>query len=246
MILVVKKRTLLILLAVILIVSIGVGTTLSLTHAFSHNNNEKFVVVLDAGHGGRDNGVIGVESGTAEKVLNLAVTMLIKEQLEKVKIKVVLTRKDDDGLYGDVKSNYKLTDMKKRKEIINEAAPNVVVSIHMNKYPADSSRRGAQVFFEQLSPNSKELARCLQGSLNTINKEVVEREYSPLKGDYYILKCSKYTSAIVECGFLSNAEDDKLLNTAEYQQKIAYQIYCGIMGYLSLNTNYNSIENLDL
>lgn len=246
MILVIKKKSILIILSILLIVAITIGTTLSFVHTFSDNQTAQFIVVLDAGHGGRDNGVIGVESGIAEKVLNLAVTMLVKEQLEKAKIKVVLTRKDNDGLYGDAKSNFKLTDMKRRKEIINEATPDVVVSIHMNKYPTDSARRGAQVFFEQMSPSSKELARCLQGSLNTLNTEILAREFSPLKGEYYILKCSKFTSAIVECGFMSNVEDDRLLCTVEHQQKVAYQIYSGIMAYLSLNTSYNNMENLSL
>lgn len=244
MIVVLKKKTLVILLIVILIASVIVGTSINYAHAF--RPEKAFVVVLDAGHGGRDNGVTGIKSNVTEKEINLAITFLVKEYLEKANIKVVLTRKDDEGLYGNVKSNFKQAEMKKRKEIINKANPDVVVSIHCNKFPTDSARRGAQAFFEQMSPQSKDLAKSLQASLNILNKEYAEREFPALKGDYYILKCSEYVSAIVECGFLSNPEEDMLLQDQEYRIRIAYKIACGIIGYLSHHTSFNSVEDFSL
>ncbi|MDD4315542.1 MAG: N-acetylmuramoyl-L-alanine amidase [Clostridia bacterium] len=238
MILVLKKKTVIICFIIILIAGLAAGTTAKIVKA-THAQKD-CVVVLDAGHGGRDNGVIGTKSGMKEKELNLIVTFLVKEELEKAGIKVVLTRKDDDALYGAALKNFKLEDMKKRKEIINATAPDAVVSIHMNRFPADSSRRGAQTFFEEMSDKSKALAQAVQAGLNTLNKEYAQREFAALKGDYYILKCNKYPSAIVECGFMSNPEEDMLLQQEDYRKKIAYLIASGIMGYLSMNTSFNS------
>lgn len=241
MIIVLKKKTIKLIMLIILILALAIGVGINYAHAFLPQ--DAFVVVLDAGHGGRDNGVIGVESKMKEKELNLIVTMLVKKELEKADIKVILTRESDEGLYGDVKKNFKKADMQKRKEIINDAKPDAVVSIHTNKFPTDSKRRVAQVFYEQMSENSKELAQSLQSSLNMLNKQYAQRKFTELKGDYYILKCSKYASAIVEIGFMSCPEEDRLLQQDDYRKKLAYQIASGIIGYLSLNTNFNNFAN---
>lgn len=230
MIVVMKKKKLIFVIVVLIILAICLGTTLTVADTFSPQ--KEIVVVLDAGHGGRDNGVIGTESGIKEKELNLKITFLVKEYLEKGNVKVVLTRKNDNGLYGDANSNFKQIDMNIRKDIIRQAQPNVVVSIHANKFP-DSSRRGAQAFYEEMSEESQKLAKALQASINTLNNQYVEREFTALKGNYFILKCSRYPSAIIETGFLSNSEDDKLLNDKEYQEKMAFQIYSGIMSYIT-------------
>ncbi len=238
MIFVLKKKAIIICVVIMLILGLGAGVAVKVTKAAQAQKD--FVVVLDAGHGGRDNGVIGVKSGMKEKELNLIIVKMVEEHLTKAGVKVVLTRKNDDALYGNVKSHFKIEDMKKRKEIINSAMPDAVISIHMNKFPSDASRRGAQTFFENMSVGSKTLAESLQASLNTLNKEHVGREFPALKGDYYILKCSRFPSAIAECGFLSNPEEDMLLQQKDYRKKIAYQIASGILGYLSMNTSFNS------
>ncbi len=242
MIFVAKKKTVLIVLLIIILLIVFVPFSMNYNKAV--NAQKEYTVVLDAGHGGRDEGVTGVESKVTEKKLNLVITFYVKEYLEKAGVDVVLTREDDNGLYGDVKSNFKRADMKKRKEIINQNKPEAIVSIHTNKFPADSKRRGAQAFFEQMSANSKELATSLQDSLNMLNNEYANRSFPPLSGEYYILKCSRYPSAIVECGFLSNPEEDKLLQTEAYRKKLAYQIASGILAYLTHNTGFNSFEDL--
>lgn len=239
MIIVLRKKIVLIFLITLVIATIILGVGVSYVNVLRRKNS--FVVVLDAGHGGRDSGVIGVNSKIAEKEVNLAITYMVKAYLEKAKIKVILTRKNDDGLYGKATANFKKIDMQKRKEIINQTQPDVVVSIHCNRFPSDSKRRGGQAFFEPTSEHSKELAFSLQASLNILNKEFVGREFSALKGDYYILKCSKYVSAIVECGFMSNPEDDRLLQQEEYRDRVAYKISSGIIGYLNLYTSYNNL-----
>ena len=187
-------------------------------------------MVLDAGHGGIDGGVCGVKTGVKESELNLKVVKLVEKYLISVGMSVTLTRNSDAGLYGLATSNLKKKDMQRRKEIIEGANPDLVVSVHMNKYSL-TTRRGAQVFYKQSNGNSQLLATEIQKSFNEMQE--ASRECSILTGDYYILKCTQYPSVIAECGFLSNNQDELLLVTDEYQEKIAYAIFKGIVGYLA-------------
>ena len=193
-------------------------------------NKSKLKIVLDAGHGGVDGGVTGVNTGVKESEINLKVVKKLEYYLQSSGINVVLTRSTDAGLYGMATSNLKKKDMKKRQEIICSAQPNLVVSIHMNQYSL-STRRGAQVFYKSDDEFSKLLANSIQNSFNSMEEAV--RECSALTGDYYILNCSSYPSVICECGFLSNPQDESLLITDKYQDSVAYAIFKGIVGYLS-------------
>ncbi len=190
----------------------------------------KIKVVLDAGHGGVDGGVQGINTGVKESELNLAVVKKLEEYLVNAGMNVVLTRNTDAGLYGVATKNLKRKDMEKRRDIINEFEPHVVISIHMNKYSL-TTRRGAQVFYKNSDDNAKLLASSIQENFNEM--PTASRECSILSGDYYILNCSKYTSVIAECGFLSNPDDEALLLTEEYQKDIAYSIFKGIVQYFS-------------
>jgi len=228
MFIVIKKRLLILVAAVLAAILLCAGATAG---ALAFSPDTDIIVVLDAGHGGLDGGCAGVTSKVSEAAINLTIAKKVASLLKEQGVGVVLTREDEKGLYTETAS-FKRQDMAARKKIILESAPKLVVSIHCNKFP-DSSRRGAQVFFEPLSEHGKTLADALQNNLNTLNAEYVQRTFPTLKGDYYILNCSQYPSAIVECGFLSNEEDDKLLNTEEYQNLLAYRIFCGISGYLT-------------
>ncbi len=187
-------------------------------------------VVLDAGHGGIDGGVSGVNTGVMESELNLAVVKKLEDLLVGAGMSVSLTRNGSAGLYGIATKNLKRKDMEKRKEIIEKSNATLVVSVHMNKY-ALKSRRGAQVFYKNSDEKGKLLANCVQNELNDMQEAT--RKFDCLGGDYYILNCSSVPSIIAECGFLSNPEDEALLITDEYQGKVAYAIFKGIVSYLS-------------
>ncbi len=191
---------------------------------------DKLRVVLDAGHGGVDGGVSGVNTGVKESELNLKVVKKLEQYLISAGINVKLTRNSDAGLYGVATKNLKKRDMEKRRDIIKEFNPHVTVSVHMNKFSM-SSRRGAQVFYKVGDEYSKLLAQSVQKSFN--NMDTASRECSILSGDYYILNCSEYASIIAECGFLSNPEDEALLINEGYQDEIAYAIFKGIIEYFS-------------
>lgn len=193
-----------------------------------------FTVVIDAGHGGIDGGVTGVNTGVPESELNLAVAKLLRDNFKNAGFRVVMTRTSASGLYGAANSSLKKTDMQNRRKIIEEAAPDVVISIHMNKYSLPS-RRGAQVFYRS-DEQSHIFADCVQAELNGAEDAV--RECSALIGDYFILNVSPCPAVLVECGFLSNPEDEALLVTEEYRKKLAYTIFKGTVVYLSGMNEY--------
>ena len=228
----------------IIIISVLILTIFTFVLCFGAIGNSavsasnKIKIVLDAGHGGLDGGVTGVNTGVKESELNLIVVKKIEKCLIDAGMNVVLTRNSDAGLYGVVSSTLKRKDMEKRRDIILKAKPNLVVSVHMNKYSL-STRRGAQVFFNENNPDSIILANSIQQNFNAMENCV--KKTDALKGDYYILKCTDYPSVIAECGFLSNPEDEKLLITETYQEDIAFTIYKGIVTYLAQTTsNYNT------
>lgn len=195
----------------------------------SQQKEEGLTVVLDAGHGGTDPGKIGV-NGEKEKELNLEITMLLKEKLEKQGIQVVLTRDSDGGLYDEQSNNKKVQDLQRRCELIHKTSPRCAVSIHQNSYTTPEVK-GAQVFYYTNSVEGKKLAEGLQTAL----VEGVDPEnHREAKGNtsYYLLKKTDVPLAIVECGFLSNPEEAGLLATKEYQEKVAEAVCTGILKYL--------------
>lgn len=177
-------------------------------------------IVLDAGHGGVDGGVTGRTTGVKESELNLSITYALKTALEEAGFAVTLTRKTDEGLYGAATNGFKKRDMQKRKEIIEEARPAAVISIHQNYYPSRTVR-GGQAFYDSTSETGKRLAESVQEELNGLYGKRGVKNRLAAKGEYYILSCTSYPSVIVECGFLSNAEDEKLLLSKNFQKEIA-------------------------
>lgn len=187
-------------------------------------------VVIDSGHGGDDPGKIGI-NGALEKDINLSIALLVRDYLEAADVDVVMTRETTDGLYDANASNKKVQDMKRRIEIIEAAAPDVVVSIHQNSYPEEYVS-GAQVFYYEGSAAGKRLAELLQGSLV---QRLDPDNHRQIKANdsYYLLKKTSRPIVIAECGFLSNSEEAALLSTADYQRRVAWAISIGILQYLN-------------
>lgn len=190
----------------------------------------KGIIVLDPGHGGDDPGMIG-GSGISEKTLNLIYAEKLKELLEQQGYEVILTRESENGLYDAESSHKKAQDMQRRVEVIAEYQPLVTVSIHQNSYQ-DPEVSGPQVFYYEHSEQGKQLANIIQ---NHLNQELTEARSRVEKGNgsYYILKRSKGTTVIVECGFLSNPEEEARLQEAAYQDRVAQAICSGVLEYLN-------------
>lgn len=179
-------------------------------------------IVIDAGHGDWDPGKVA-KDGTLEKDINLQISKYLQGYLEQSGGFVLTTRIDDTAL-----SNKKREDLKERKNIANNENVDLLVSIHQNSFPKENVK-GAQVFYYERSEESKKLAECVQNRLkeidNTNNRVAKENK------DYYLLKQTAMPSIIVECGFLSNTEENNKLKNEEYQKKIAWAIYLGILDY---------------
>lgn len=186
-----------------------------------------YTVVIDAGHGGVDGGCVGA-SGISESVLNLEYAKTLRRYFKEYGFNVVMTREDENGLYGAFSKNKKKDDMQKRKQIIQNSGANFVVSIHMNSFPTGSSR-GAQVFYAEQNDLSQNLANCIQSDFVC---SLVKPRKVASKGDYYILSCTQTPSVLIECGFLSNKEEEQLLLTNDYREKLCYSILCGSIMYL--------------
>ena len=186
---------------------------------------QKDLVVIDAGHGGDDPGKVGINDAL-EKDINLQIAEKVKAYLEENEIEVLMTREKD------VMEDTKLKDMKKRVDLINEVKPAITVSIHQNSY-SDSGIKGAQVFYYTDSEVSKEAATLLQEELRKIDTENTRQ----IKDNnvFYMLKKTEVPTVIVECGFLSNAEEAEKLVSEEYQEEVAQAICSGIIKWMSQN-----------
>ncbi len=187
-----------------------------------------YCVVLDAGHGGVDPGVLGSVSHVKESDVNLKIVQKLQELFSDAGFRVVLTRKNEGGLYGLPTKGYKRRDMEKRREIIQESQANLVISVHQNNFTADRTRYGGQVFFRDGDENSVAFAEEIQSRLNTLSG----RQVSALKGDFFMLECTNAPSVLVECGFLSNAREEQLLLSDEYQTQVADAVFQGTLAYL--------------
>ncbi|MBR2337666.1 MAG: N-acetylmuramoyl-L-alanine amidase [Clostridia bacterium] len=219
----------LLLCAIIVISLVGVWFFSGIHRQTASVHSRVFTVVVDAGHGGIDGGAEGNQTSVKESDLNLEIARLLKAKLEGAGITVVMTRNSYGGLYGTTTKGFKKRDLEKRVKIINSAKADVMVSIHLNHF-SSPGRRGATVFFAEGSSRGEDLAKCIQKHFNTLSSQT--REFSANKGDYYLLNEAICPSAICECGFLSNQEDERLLLTKEYKDEVAQKIFYGIIEFL--------------
>lgn len=216
-----------ILFSVLFLIIIGVGFFLPKVIA-SNSPKTKYTVVVDAGHGGIDGGSVGKTSGISEAVLNLSYANCLREYLQDFGFNVVMTRATDGGLYSPIAKNKKKDDMKKRREIIENSNADFVVSIHMNSYNATS--HGAQVFYGKDDEPSKTLADNIQ---KYFIKYLEKARQETKVGDYYMLNAIKAPSVLVECGYLSNPNEEALLLKEDYKKEVCYSILLGILQYLN-------------
>jgi len=182
------------------------------------------IIVVDAGHGGWDPGM--VSGKVEEKDINLSIAKKLQVFLEQGGATVIITRIDDTAL-----GTKKTGDMHARRLIANTSNADIFVSIHQNSYNS-ANVKGFQAFYFNESDNSKKLAACIQHRLkefvNTGNKLD-----SRANKNYFVLKQTEMPAVLVECGFLTNYNERNKLTTEEYQEKIAWGIYLGIVDYFS-------------
>ncbi len=193
------------------------------------------VIVIDAGHGVPDEGAES-STGTTEAETNLKIALKVQNLLEQSGSTVILTRSDENAIY-DIDSNTlrekKISDIHNRVKIGNESSADIFVSIHLNKIP-QQQYYGWQTFYKPNDEKSIKLAKLIQTNLNeSIQKE--NKRVSMKLNTVYIMKHVEIPITIVECGFLSNPEEEQQLLTYEYQDKLAWGIYNGIIDYFYEN-----------
>lgn len=188
----------------------------------------KEAIVIDAGHGGFDPGKVGTRD-TLEKDINLSIALKVEKILADNGYTVYMTRTEDVALSEEGAKRKKMSDLKTRVALINDSGAALAVSIHQNSYSAGT--KGAQVFYYKNSEQGKLLAGKLQGTIRDVvgddNKRVEKGNDS-----YYMLKKVNCPFAIVECGFLSNPDEEALLCDEGYQEKMALGICEGIESFL--------------
>ena len=173
-----------------------------------------------------------VVHGTTEAETNLKIALKVQNLLEQSGATVILTRSDENAIYDLDKSTLrekKISDIHNRVKIGNESSADIFVSIHLNKIPQEQYW-GWQCFYRQNDEQSTKLAKSLQQNLN----DAIEKENKRVAmkiDNVYIMKHVEIPISIVECGFLSNKEEEKMLLTDEFQDKLAWGIYNGIMDY---------------
>jgi len=199
----------------------------------SINGNEEKVILIDPGHGGFDGGAKS-KTGTIEKGINLEISQKLKSNLEGKGYKVVMTREGDEGLYskGTTIREKKREDLKKRSEMKKETNCDIFISIHQNMF-AQSKCYGAQVWYASNDQSAK-LAKNIQESL----KETVDdnnKRIEKAAGESYLILRDKYegASVLVECGFLSNPEEEIRLKSEEHQNKIIEGLSLAIDRYFA-------------
>ncbi len=192
------------------------------------------VILVDPGHGGYDGGARCRDSGVWEKALNLAVAQEVEAALTSRGASVVMTRTEDVDLCEENRPatlTKKRQDMQNRIALAKENDVDMVLSIHMNEYRA-RSESGPQVFYREGCDGGRLLAGCMQEALITLLQPKKQR--AAMAGDYFILQLD-VPSVLIECGFVSNPEEEKLLLSADYQARLGEAVASGVEEYLRLN-----------
>lgn len=218
-----------------------------------HQITSTDVIVLDPGHGGMDGGAVSA-TGVCEKDINLAIALKIKQLAEADGWKVIMTREEDKSLAsreGRTIRSQKTQDLLERKKIIARSEPIMVVSIHLNSFKQDTTVRGAQSFYstggtQDITVKGKSLAESIQAEMVKGINDGTNRTALGKK-DVLILKNPVAPTVIVECGFLSNREEEVLLQDKAYQEKLASHIYNGMLKYSGLEPKkkFKKVDSLD-
>ena len=191
-------------------------------------------VIVDAGHGLPDGGAVGA-CGSIEQEINIAIAKKLEEVLAGKNIDVIMTRSDESGIWTE-KSNTirekKVEDMYNRLKIMKKSDADLFVSIHMNSY-TNTSTSGLRIFYSPEFEEIKPLAENIQirmAEVTGAKTNVVKAADSKL----FLMKKAPIPAILVECGFISNPQEEKKLNNEEYQARLAWAIADAIEKYYSL------------
>lgn len=191
----------------------------------------KHTMVIDAGHGGIDGGATSC-TGMLESHINLQIALRLEDMFHLLGYDTVMMRKTDESIYteGNTIASQKVSDLKERVRIANETPNAILISLHQNTY-SDSRYHGAQVFYANDS-QSKEMAQTVQKNLVSLLNPGSQRKSKSAKG-VYLMEHIACPGILIECGFLTNHEEEALLRNSEYQTKLCSVIAASISQLLT-------------
>ena len=188
-----------------------------------------YTLVIDPGHGGEDPGCVSGEH--IEKDINLAVSLYLADFFALSENDVLLTRSDDRLLYEEgQEKRKKFYDLRNRLDIAEKAVNGVYIGVHVNKFPV-SKYSGLQTFYSDNVPQSEPLAQCIQECARMLDPQNT-RTVRPDGDTIYILEKITVPAVLVECGFISNEKEARLLEDDGYQKRLAFAVFCGVMRWL--------------
>lgn len=201
--------------------------------AFAVSGDLPVTVIVDPGHGGEDGGAVSAD-GSSESQLNLAVATQVNDLLRFAGQRTIMTRTEDVSIHteGSTIRARKASDIRNRVALVNGTEQSVLLSIHQNSLPSSPVTHGAQVFWNQQA-GAEELARVVQDSLNSTINAGNEKHPKQIPGTIYLMKHVTAPAILVECGFLSNAEETAKLQEPSYQMKLAAAITTGYLRCLA-------------
>lgn len=197
------------------------------------SGSSEFVVLIDPGHGGYDPGKVSPD-GVNEKDINLAISQKLRGALTAAGCQVYMTRETDTSLNSSDAANKKNSDLRYRTHMAEEVGADLYLSIHQNSYSAEYVH-GAQVFYYSTSAGGKALAECIQRHLIS-DADPSNTRAAKGNSEYIVLAESPCTALIIECGFLSNAEECRRLGTEDYQSAIAAAIAAAVTEWRASQT----------
>ncbi len=211
--------------------SVAVSKMMAVNASSSQTINT--TVIIDAGHGGPDGGT-SADDGTLEKNINLQIALKLENILKSMGINTVMTRTEDISIHDKSANTIrkkKISDLKNRLSIINNTDDSVFVSVHQNHF-SESIYYGTQIFYSKNNPESSVLANSIRQSVISVLQKDNTREIKQSGTDIFLLHHAETPAVMVECGFLSNAEETAKLKDENYQRKLAFMIAIGICDYL--------------
>jgi N-acetylmuramoyl-L-alanine amidase len=192
----------------------------------------QLTVIVDPGHGGIDGGAVGVDN-IVEKDINLSIGLKLRDLLEAHGVDVIMTRETDISIHDDsakTTKQIKTSDLRNRMKIMEENPDALFISIHQNKFQKSSSS-GCQVFYGANNLESEYLAQAIQKTVCEAIQKDNSRQIKAATDELYLLDKTKNIAVMVECGFISNPDEARLLISEDYQKKLAFCIYAGLVRY---------------
>ncbi len=231
MIFILKKKSFFVLIFVV-ISAIILSSMLVNINIVNLISNDKFTVIVDAGHGGEDGGAVGIDN-ILEKDLNLLYAKDLKSYLEFLGYNVIMTRETDTSIHDlDAKTirEKKSSDLHNRLKITESVKNALLISIHMNKY-REEKYSGSQIFFGGKNEKSKTLAEIISKNFKLQVNPENNRETKQVGKEIFLIYNSDIPTVLIECGFISNKNETELLKTKEYREKMMMSVALSVMEY---------------